>query len=144
MGIFGAGNTGSAITKLVAPLLIVAYGTWTMVPQIYAVLMLVTAILFWLFTFSDKSHVVGAHVTIREQLKVLKDPRVWRYSQYYSIVFGGYVALALWMTKYYMSEYQFELKDAAMLEKVQVGSKVKFKAEKADGAIVVTNVEVVQ
>jgi len=114
MGIFGAGNTGSAITKLVAPVIVVAAG-WAMVPKIYAGLMLVTAILFWMFTFSDKSHIEGEHVTIREQLKALKDPKVWRYSQYYSIVFGGYVALALWMTKYYMSEYQFDLKDAAML-----------------------------
>lgn len=41
MGIFGAGNTGAAVTKLVAPLILVAYG-WAMVPQVYAVLMLVT------------------------------------------------------------------------------------------------------
>jgi NNP family nitrate/nitrite transporter-like MFS transporter len=115
MGIFGAGNTGAAVTKLVAPLIILAYGTWTMVPQIYAALMLATAILFWFFSYTDKSHVVGAHVTVREQLATLKDPKVWRYSQYYSIVFGGYVALALWMTKYYVSEYGFDLKDAALL-----------------------------
>ena len=38
----------------------------------------------------------------------------------------------------------FKVKDAAMLEKVQVGSKVKFKAEKSDGAIVVTSVELAQ
>ncbi len=38
----------------------------------------------------------------------------------------------------------FKVKDAAMLDKVQVGSKVKFKAEKADGAIVVTSVELAQ
>jgi len=54
-------------------------------------------------------------VTIREQLAVLKDPTVWKYCQYYSIVFGGYVALALWMTKYYISEYGFDLKTAALL-----------------------------
>ena len=114
MGIFGAGNTGSAVTKLVAPIIVLAAG-WTMVPKIYAVLMLVTAILFWFFTFTEKTHVVSASVSIKEQLMTLKDPKVWRYSQYYSIVFGGYVALALWMTKYYMSEYQFDLKDAAML-----------------------------
>jgi NNP family nitrate/nitrite transporter-like MFS transporter len=106
MGIFGAGNTGAAITKLVAPVIVLAYG-WAMVPQAYAVLMLVT--------FSDKSHTADSHVTIREQLMALKDPKVWRYSQYYSIVFGGYVALALWMTKYYISEYGFDLKTAAML-----------------------------
>lgn len=38
----------------------------------------------------------------------------------------------------------FKIKDAAMLEKVQVGSKVKFKAEKSDGAFVVTSLELVQ
>ncbi len=114
MGIFGAGNTGAAVTKLVAPIIVVGYG-WTMVPKVYAVLMLVTAILFWFFTYSDPAHKVGKHVTLREQLAAFKDPRVWRYSQYYSIVFGGYVALALWMTKYYVSEYGFDLKTAAFL-----------------------------
>lgn len=114
MGIFGAGNTGSAVTKLVAPLIVVAYG-WTAVPHVYAALMLITAILFWFFTFSDKSHLVESTLTIKEQLQVLKDPKVWRYSQYYSIVFGGYVALALWMTKYYIAEYGFDLKFAALL-----------------------------
>ena len=38
----------------------------------------------------------------------------------------------------------FKVKDAAMLDKVQVGSKVKFKAEKSDGAVVVTSVELAQ
>lgn len=114
MGIFGAGNTGAAVTKLVAPLIVVGYG-WTMVPKVYAVLMLVTAILFWFFTFSDPSHKVGKSVTIREQLAAFKDPKVWKLSQYYSIVFGGFVALALWMTQYYVSEYGFDLKTAALL-----------------------------
>lgn len=114
MGIFGAGNTGAAVTKLLAPIIVVGYG-WTMVPKVYAGLMLVMAILFWFFTFSDPAHKVGKTVTVREQLAAFKDPKVWRYSQYYSIVFGGYVALALWMTKYYVSEYGFDLKSAAFL-----------------------------
>lgn len=114
MGIFGAGNTGAAITKLLAPIIVVGYG-WMMVPKVYAILMLVTAILFWFFTFSDPVHKAGSKVTVADQLKALKDPRVWRYSQYYSIVFGGYVALALWMTKYYVSEYGFDLQTAAFL-----------------------------
>jgi NNP family nitrate/nitrite transporter-like MFS transporter len=114
MGIFGAGNTGAAVTKLLAPIIVIGYG-WTMVPRVYAVLMLVTAIVFWFFTYSDPAHKVSKSVTIREQLAAFKDPKVWRYSQYYSIVFGGYVALALWMTKYYVSEYGFDLKTAAML-----------------------------
>lgn len=114
MGIFGAGNSGAALTKFVAPAILVAYG-WQMVPQIYAVAMLVTALLFWMFTYSDPSHKVSSGVSVKEQLLALKDPRVWRYCQYYSIVFGGYVALALWMTKYYVSEYGFDIKSAALL-----------------------------
>jgi NNP family nitrate/nitrite transporter-like MFS transporter len=45
MGIFGAGNSGSAVTKFVAPALIAsAAGSWTIVPQVYSVAMLITAV----------------------------------------------------------------------------------------------------
>lgn len=114
MGIFGAGNSGAALTKLIAPSIVVAYG-WQMVPHVYAVAMLVTAILFWLFTYDDPTHRVDQQVGLREQFQVLKDPNVWKLCQYYSIVFGGYVALALWMTEYYVTEYGFNLKSAALL-----------------------------
>ena len=115
MGIFGMGNTGAAVTKLVAPTIVVAYG-WAMVPKAYAVLMLITAVLFWFFTFTDETHTADAsQVTVKEQLMALKDPKVWRYSQYYSIVFGGYVALSLWMTNYYISEYGVDIQLAALL-----------------------------
>lgn len=114
MGIFGAGNSGSALTKFVAPAIITAFG-WQMLPTVYAAAMLVTALAFWVFTYSDPSHLVSGSVTFSQQLKVLKDRRVWRYCQYYSVVFGGYVGLALWMTKYYVAEYGFDLKLAALL-----------------------------
>lgn len=115
MGIFGVGNVGAAVTKFVAPSIVVAFG-WQMVPQVYAVALLVMAILFWMLTYTDPDH-SGAtkSVTIREQLAVLKDPKVWKYCQYYSIVFGGYVALSLWMTKYYITEYGFDIRLAALL-----------------------------
>jgi len=115
MGIFGAGNTGAALTKLIAPSIVVAYG-WAMVPRVYAVLMLVTTGIFWIFTYTDPDHnSARSSITVREQLQALRDPTVWRYSQYYSIVFGGYVALSLWMTKYYISEYGFDIRLAAVL-----------------------------
>ncbi|WGJ88462.1 NarK/NasA family nitrate transporter [Achromobacter mucicolens] len=116
MGVFGAGNSGSAITKFVAPALIAAAGgAWVIVPQVYAVALLVTAILFWMFSSSDPSHRVAGGASLSAQFAMLKDPRVWRYCQYYSVVFGGYVALALWMTKYYIGEYGFDMKLAALL-----------------------------
>ena len=114
MGIFGAGNAGAALTKFVAPTLVVVYG-WQMVPTVYAVAMLVTALAFWIFSYTDKTHQVSAQVTVRDQLLALKDPKVWKLCQYYSIVFGGYVALSLWMTKYYITEYGFNLQSAALL-----------------------------
>ncbi|WP_353156200.1 nitrate/nitrite transporter [Herminiimonas fonticola] len=114
MGIFGAGNSGSALTKFVAPAIIAAFG-WQMLPKVYALGMLVTALLFWFFSYTDKSHQMPAGISFAEQMKVLKDPRVWRYCQYYSVVFGGYVGLALWMTKYYVSEYGFDMQLAALL-----------------------------
>ncbi|HEX8613570.1 MAG TPA: nitrate/nitrite transporter [Telluria sp.] len=114
MGIFGAGNSGSALTKFVAPAIIAAFG-WQMLPKVYAVAMLVTAVAFWLCSFSDPGHKMPAGVSFAQQMKVLKDPRVWRYCQYYSVVFGGYVGLALWMTKYYVTEYGFDMRLAALL-----------------------------
>jgi NNP family nitrate/nitrite transporter-like MFS transporter len=114
MGVYGAGNSGAAVNKFVAPALLVAYG-WFVVPKVYAASMLVTALLFWVFSHSDPKHLVDSRITWREQLAALKDPRVWKYSQYYSIVFGGYVALALWMTQYYIGEYGFDIRLAALL-----------------------------
>lgn len=114
MGVFGAGNSGSAVTKFLAPAIIAAFG-WQMLPKVYAAIMFITALLFWFFSYSDQTHTAAANVPLSQQLKMLKDPRVWRYCQYYSVVFGGYVGLALWMTKYYVAEYGFDLKLAALL-----------------------------
>ena len=115
MGVFGAGNAGSAINKFLAAWLIVTYGTWQIVPTVYSAIMLATAILFWFTSYHDPKHLVSSNVTLKDQLALLKDPGVLRYSQYYSVVFGGYVALALWMTKYYVGEYGMPLQTAAFL-----------------------------
>ena len=114
MGIFGAGNAGAALTKFIAPSLVVAYG-WQSVPQIYAIAMFVVVVLYWMFTYEKPEHKVSSNVTLKEQLALLKDPRIWKYMQYYSLVFGGFVGLSLWMTKYYISEYGFDLTTAALL-----------------------------
>lgn len=119
MGIFGAGNAGAALTKFVAPSIVVALG-WEMVPVIYAIAMTVVVALFWMFTYSDESHKVDSSVTMMDQLAMLKDPVVWKYCQYYSLVFGGFVALSLWMTKYYMTEYGHDIQDAALLAAIFV------------------------
>lgn len=114
MGVFGAGNSGAAVNKFVAPALVVAFG-WTMVPHVYAAVLLGTAILFWFFSHSDERHLVVSNASFTSQLKALKDPKVLKYCQYYSIVFGGYVALSLWMVQYYVGEYGLDIRVAALL-----------------------------
>ncbi|MBS0499670.1 MAG: NarK/NasA family nitrate transporter, partial [Proteobacteria bacterium] len=114
MGVYGAGNSGAAVNKFVAPVILVAFG-WAAVPHVYAAIMLGTLVLFWLFSYSDPTHLVPSNVTFTEQLKALKDPKVLKYCQYYSIVFGGYVALSLWMVQYYVGEYGLDIRVAALL-----------------------------
>jgi len=114
MGVYGAGNSGAAVNKFVAPVILVAFG-WAAVPHVYAAIMLGTLVLFWLFSYSDPAHLVPSHVKFSDQLKALKDPKVLKYCQYYSIVFGGYVALSLWMVQYYVGEYGLDIRGAALL-----------------------------
>ncbi|AOI45475.1 MFS transporter [Burkholderia oklahomensis] len=115
MGVFGAGNSGAAVNKFVAPALIAAAGTWTIVPRVYSIAMLAMALLFWVFSATDPAHRSINAASLRAQLRVLRNPRVWRYSQYYSVVFGGYVGLSLWLTQYYVGEYGFGIQSAAFL-----------------------------
>ena len=50
-----------------------------------------------------------------ELLAPLKHVRVWRFSLYYVVVFGAYVALAGWLPTYYVDTYKIPLRDAALL-----------------------------
>ena len=114
MGVYGAGNSGAAVNKFIAPALVVGFG-WAFVPQVYAAVMLGAALLFWFFSASEPSHLVSTNISFKDQLKALKDPKVLRYCQYYSIVFGGYVGLSLWMVQYYVGEFGLEIRTAALL-----------------------------
>ena len=55
MGIYGAGNSGAAVNKFVAPALVVGFG-WAMGPQVYAAIMLGALVVFWLFSHTDPAH----------------------------------------------------------------------------------------
>ncbi len=118
MGIFGAGNAGTALTNLAAPLIIVALG-WRAVPQVFSVVMLVTALLFWFFTYPEprleQRRRAGRYPSLIDQLAPLAEMRVWRFSLAYFFVFGGFVAIALWLPRYYVAEYGLDLQTAAFL-----------------------------
>ena len=114
MGFFGAGTVGAALNMFVAPAIINLYG-WQTVPRVYAVALLVTAVVFWLFSAPDPGAGGSAATSMARQLAVLRNPRVWKYCQYYSIVFGGFTALSIWMPQYFKTEYDFSIAQASLL-----------------------------
>ena len=125
LGVFGAGNIGASLTKFIGPALIVAVpaagllggiipGGWRFVPFLYMVLLIIMAVLTWALTpRHDIKPGVGRSFT--SMLAPLKQMRVWRFSLYYVVVFGAYVALAAWLPKYYVDVYGFPLSQAALL-----------------------------
>lgn len=113
MGVFGAGTSGAAINMFVAPALMAHYG-WQFVPKFYAMALLITAVIFWFLSAPDVSAPGKSGVSLRQQMAILKDPRVWKYCQYYSIVFGGFTALSVWMPQYFVKEYGLTIAEAAL------------------------------
>ena len=125
LGTFGAGNVGASITKLLAPTLVtlvaaggllggVIPGEWRFVPFLYGIALLVTAAAVWHFSpQGDPTPAKGRSLAdLSRPLLIL---RVWRFGLYYVVVFGAYVALSLWLPKYYVDVYDLELVIAGLL-----------------------------
>lgn len=124
LGIFGAGNAGAALTSLFAPRVLnwLTHGgenveAWRLLPQIYALILTITALLFYFLTYSRK--VDDSHIeNLAQRLAPLKEVRVWRYGLYYFLVFGGFVALSQWLIPYYLNVYSMSLAQAGMMASI--------------------------
>lgn len=119
LGVFGAGNVGASVTKLIGPLLIAAVpaagffggavpGGWRFIPVMYAGLLVLMAAAVWFLTpRHDRCPAKGR--SFAEIAAPLRHLRVWEYSLQYVVVFGAYVALSGVLPKYYYSNYGGEL-----------------------------------
>jgi len=119
LGIFGAGNVGAAVTNFAAPFLVVAIG-WEGTARVYAIVLAITAVLFYVFSKDDPAQVsrkkTGSKpVSASEQLAPLKNLQVWRFATYYFFVFGAFVALASFLPRYYVGAYDLPLTTAGVL-----------------------------
>ncbi|RDD63037.1 MFS transporter [Ferruginivarius sediminum] len=119
LGIFGAGNVGAAVTNFVAPFLVVAFG-WEQTAQIYAVVLAIVAVGFYLVSKEDPTTAARRErgekpASALMQLEPLKNLQVWRFATYYFFVFGAFVALASWLPRYYVGAYGLSLETAGML-----------------------------
>ncbi len=119
LGIFGAGNVGAAVTKFLAPFVLLAWG-WQSVALIWAGVLAVMAVIFW-FTTSDDPIIRGqvgrgeARTSLLQEFAPLKNMKVWRFALYYFFAFGAFVALSLWLPRYLIGVYGFELTTAGMV-----------------------------
>ena len=119
LGIFGVGNVGAAVTAFTAPFVLVAYG-WETVAQVWALVLVLTAICFWFLTEDDpelqgRRHRMENPTSLAQKLEPLKNIQVWRFSVYYFFVFGAFVALTLWLPRYLMGVYELDINTAGML-----------------------------
>jgi NNP family nitrate/nitrite transporter-like MFS transporter len=119
LGIFGAGNVGAAVTKFAAPFVLIAWG-WQAVAEIWALVLAAMAIVFWFTTTDDPAFRARrdrgvASRSLLQEFAPLKNVQVWRFSLYYFFAFGGFVALSLWLPRYLVGAYGFNLEVAGMV-----------------------------
>jgi MFS transporter, NNP family, nitrate/nitrite transporter len=125
LGVFGAGNVGASVTKFIGPVLIAAVpaagiaggvipGGWRFIPFLYCVLLAAMAAALWIFS-PRNDRMPGSGRPLAEMCRPLRLVRVWRFSLYYVVVFGAYVALSVWLPKYYVDVYKLSLPVAALL-----------------------------
>ena len=119
LGIFGAGNVGAAVTKFLAPAVMLALG-WEGVARIWAGALVVMAILFFVTT-KDEPDLAERRArgtpprSFAEQFAPLCNVQVWRFSLYYFFVFGAFVGLSLWLPRYLIGAYGFDIRTAGMI-----------------------------
>ena len=128
LGVVGAGNVGAAATKLVVllvPSILMVVpaagvlggwipGGWRVIPAFYAACLVVMAVVVYFGTpAADKTPAAGR--PLADRLAPLRHVRVWRFSFYYVVVFGAYVALSGWLPKFYQDTYKLSLYDAALM-----------------------------
>ncbi len=119
LGFFGTGNIGAALTTLFAPGILsrlthnnTHLDAWRTLPQLYAGLLVITAIIFFVFTENKKPEIIKS---VKQRFSPLKYIQVWRLGLYYSFVFGSFVALTQWLIPYYVNVYSMTIVAAGMM-----------------------------
>lgn len=119
LGIFGVGNVGAAVTKFLAPFIMLAWG-WQSVALIWAAALAIMAVVFW-FTTEDDPVIVqrrkGSYQpkSLLAEFAPLSNVQVWRFALYYFFAFGAFVALTLWLPRYLIGVYGFDIATAGLV-----------------------------
>jgi NNP family nitrate/nitrite transporter-like MFS transporter len=119
LGIFGLGNVGASITHFAAPSVMVLFG-WTTVARVWAAVLVVHALVFWLVAKEDPATIARRAdklpgTPLSKRLEPLRKLQVWRFSLYYFFTFGAFVALSLWLPRYYVGVYGLSIETAGLV-----------------------------
>jgi NNP family nitrate/nitrite transporter-like MFS transporter len=112
LGIFGAGNIGTAITTFGLPLVIAAWG-WRGGFRLYAAGIVCMALTY--LAVVRNSARKGAAPTFKTLISPLGQARTWRFGLYYMACFGVFVAAALVLSDIYIDGYHVKQTTAGYL-----------------------------
>ena len=102
MGLVGAGNVGTSVSALLAPMLAQAYG-WKTVYGIAAIGLLIPVLV--MVVFAQEPDDVAKHASFREHIACLFEKDGWAFSIIYAITFGGFIGLTTFLPSYYYDQF---------------------------------------
>ncbi len=102
MGLVGAGNVGTALSALLAPVLAQAYG-WQTVYGIAAVGLIVPILV--MIVLAREPDDVDKHARFRDHIACLFEKDGWGFSIIYAITFGGFIGLITFLPSYYHDQF---------------------------------------
>lgn len=102
MGIAGAGNSGTVLAALIAPVLAAAFG-WSNVFGFALIPLVLTLIVFtWLAKNAPERPKAKS---VSDYFKALGDRDSWWFMFFYSVTFGGFIGLASALPGYFNDQY---------------------------------------
>jgi len=105
LGIAGAGNSGTVLAALFAPVLASHFG-WRNVIGLAAA-PLVAALLLYIVLAKDSPE-KGQPKPLSDYFKVLSQPDAWWFMFYYAVTFGGFSGLASSLGVYFNTQYDLD------------------------------------
>lgn len=106
LGIFGAGNVGTAMTTFGMPFLLASLG-WRITFRVYAAILIVVAVVYAMVMRNAPR--AGQPPTLSVLLQPLKELRAWRLGFYYMATFGAFVGTTLLISDIYVDGYSLSL-----------------------------------
>ncbi|WP_122572131.1 nitrate/nitrite transporter [Pseudomonas viridiflava] len=102
MGIAGAGNSGTVLAALIAPVLAASFG-WGNVFGLALIPLVLTLIAFTLMARNAPQR--SKPKSVADYLKALGDRDSWWFMFFYSVTFGGFIGLASALPGYFNDQY---------------------------------------